>query len=143
MNDYSEFTPNLPAPAPRPETERTGFAHRPDNLAALIGRIEEAVEEETAAIRSDPGFDIKASNARKSRCLYELNRAVKGIAQPQLLAEHRDGLARLRQKLARNEAALLAHLNAVNEVANLLKNAIQNAEADGTYSAGQFGWAQP
>jgi hypothetical protein len=48
----------------------------------------------------------------------------------------------LRQKLARNEAAILAHLNAVTEVANLLKDAIQHAEADGTYSAGQFGWAQ-
>ena len=60
----------------------------------------------------------------------------------QRVYEHREGLTRLRQKLARNEAAILAHLNAVNEVANLLKNAIQNAEADGTYSAGAFGWAQ-
>jgi hypothetical protein len=62
--------------------------------------------------------------------------------RPETMAEHRDGLLRLRQKLARNEAAILAHLNAVTEVANLLKDAIQHAEADGTYSAGQFGWAQ-
>ncbi|HEY4191904.1 MAG TPA: hypothetical protein VGM46_04605 [Mesorhizobium sp.] len=140
MTDYSEFTSNLPmlanAPAGPVPVARIG------NLDAIIGRIEEAVEEETAAIRTDTSFDLKASNARKSRCLYELNRAIKGMGQPEALEQHREGLTRLRQKLTRNEAAILAHLNAVTEVANLLKNAIQRAEADGTYSAGEFGWAQ-
>ena len=46
---------------------------------------------------------------------------------------------RLRDKLATNEAAILAHLNAVNEVATLMQNAIQRSETDGTYSAGEFG----
>ena len=49
-------------------------------------------------------------------------------------------MTRLRQKLAKNEAAILAHLSAVNEVASLLRHAIQRAETDGTYSAGEFGW---
>ncbi|RVC79437.1 hypothetical protein EN745_15975 [Mesorhizobium sp. M4A.F.Ca.ET.022.05.2.1] len=115
---------------------------RPGNLAAIIGRIEEAVDEETAGIRASTGFDLKASNARKSRYLYELTRAMKGANEIEFLEQHREGLARLRQKLAKNEAAILAHLNAVNEVANLLKSAIQRAEADGTYSAGEFGWAR-
>lgn len=140
MTDYSEFTSNLPAPAPG-QARQFATPH-PGNLAAIIGRIEEAVEEETASIRNNSGFDIKASNARKSRYLYELNRAIKNVERPHLLEEHREGLIRLRQKLAKNEAAILAHLNAVKEVANLLKNAIQHAEADGTYSAGEFGWAQ-
>jgi hypothetical protein len=139
MSAYSEFGGNLPARmAPEP-----GPGAGPGNLAAIIGRIEEAVEEETAGIRANSSFDLKASNAKKSRCLYELNRAMKSIGQAELLAEHRDGLTRLRQKLARNEAAILAHLSAVAEVANLLKNAIQHAEADGTYSANEFGWARP
>ncbi|CAM5464259.1 hypothetical protein ATER59S_03042 [Aquamicrobium terrae] len=116
-------------------------AAQPGNLAGLLARIEEAVEEETAAIRIDTSYDLKASNARKSRYLYELNRAMKGISV-EYLAQHSEGLLRLRQKLARNEAAILAHLNAVNEVATLLKEAIQHAEADGTYSAGEFGWAR-
>ncbi|TGV74543.1 hypothetical protein EN801_040020, partial [Mesorhizobium sp. M00.F.Ca.ET.158.01.1.1] len=55
------------------------------------------------------------------------------------LEQHREGLTRLRQKLAKNEAAILAHLSAVNEVAGLLRSAIQRAETDGTYSAGEFG----
>lgn len=139
MHEYSEFTPGLPA---RPASPEPAAHTSAGNLAMLIGRIEETVEAETAAIRTDPGFDIKASNARKGRYLYELNRAMKS-GRPENLAEHREGLQRLRQKLARNEAAILAHLNAVTEVANLLKDAIQHAEADGTYSAGGFGWAQP
>ena len=133
MADFSEFTSNLPAPAAASEQNPA----RPGNLAAVIGRIEEVIDAETVGIRSGVSFDLKGSNARKSRYLYELNRAMKG-GTPEYLAEHGESLLRLREKLARNEAAILAHLNAVNEVATLLKNAIQHAEADGTYSAGEF-----
>lgn len=139
MTDYSEFTTGLPALAKAPENPAS-FAQA-GNLDALIGRIEDAVEEETAGIRTNPRFDLKASNARKSRCLYELNRAMKGMGQTTFAEQHREGLTRLQEKLSRNEQAILAHLSAVTEVANLLKNAIQQAEADGTYSAGEFGWA--
>ncbi len=114
----------------------------PGNFGAIIGRIEEAVDEETSAIRTDIRFDIKASNARKSRYLYELTRAMKGVGETDFLSAHREGLKRLREKLATNEAAILAHMNAVNEVATLMQNAIQHSEADGTYSAGAFGWAR-
>ena len=139
MADQTDFS-NLPARTGSPEAA-AAFA-RPGNLAAIIGRIEEAVDEETAGIRSGTSYDLKASNARKSRYLYELNRALKGTNEIEFLEQHREGLLRLRQKLAKNEAAILAHLNAVNEVAMLLKNAIQRADADGTYSAGEFGWAK-
>lgn len=109
------------------------------DLTAIIGRIEAAIGEETAAIGSDPDFDIKGSNARKSRYLYDLNRAVKGLPGGRMPAEHRERLTRLRSLLAENERAVLAHLNAVNEVAGLIREAIQRAETDGTYSAGEFG----
>ncbi len=112
------------------------------NLASLIGRIEGAIAEETASIRSDVHFDIKASNARKSRYLYELTRALKGAPEGIVPTEHRDGLIRLRDRLADNEAAIRAHLSAVNEVASLMQDVIQSAENDGTYSAGAFGYAR-
>ncbi|AGB44427.1 hypothetical protein NKI12_17035 [Mesorhizobium australicum] len=137
MADSSEFTAKLPARTTASDAP-TPFA-RPGNLAAIIGRIEEVVEEETAGIRSDTSYDLKASNARKSRYLYELTRAMKGGSEAEFLEQHREGLTRLRQKLAKNEAAILAHLSAVNEVASLLRSAIQRAETDGTYSAGEFG----
>lgn len=109
------------------------------NLSAILGRIEEAVDNETSSIRTDIRFDIKASNARKSRYLYELSKAVSGLGQMALPEEHKDGISRLREKLAANEAAILAHLNAVTEVAALMQDAIQRGEADGTYSASEFG----
>jgi hypothetical protein len=65
---------------------------------------------------------------------------MKGVGEAEFLAEHRDGIRRLREKLSRNEAAIRAHLNAVSEVAMLMQNAIRSAEADGTYSAGAFGY---
>ncbi|MEW9835236.1 hypothetical protein [Mesorhizobium marinum] len=112
------------------------------NLGALIGRIEEAIIEETDSIRTDVQFDIRASNARKSRYLYELTRALKGAREGTVPAEHRNGLIRLREKLADNEAAIRAHHAAVNEVATLMQNVMQHAENDGTYSAGEFGYGR-
>lgn len=109
------------------------------NLSAIITRIEETIEAETAAIRTDPHFDIKGSNVRKSRYLYELNKAISAPGGAMLGEEHRAGVLRLRDKLAVNQAAILAHLNAVTEVATLMQDAIQHAEADGTYSADAFG----
>lgn len=122
----------------RPATTGT-----PISLGAIIGRIEEAIDRETAAIRTDAGFDIRDSNIRKSRYLYELARAMKGIGEHDLMPEHREGLERLRGKLVANEQAILAHLNAVGEVASMIRTAIQKSEADGTYSASEFGQALP
>ncbi len=114
--------------------------HMSANLGILIGRIEEAVDEETTSIRTDIDFDIKASNIRKSRFLYELTRALKGADGASPPVAYRSDLERLRAKLAVNEAAIRAHLDAVNEIATLMQNTIQHAEADGTYSAAEFGW---
>ncbi len=108
------------------------------DLSAIIDRIERIVDEETAALRTDVGFDIKASNARKSRYLYELTRAMKSVDERHLQVEHRDGMKRLSRKLELNETAILAHLNAVSEVAALLQDAIQRSDTDGTYSAHEF-----
>jgi len=134
MFEYSQFSDDA-----SPREPAQDLQPRPTSLSVLIGRIEQAVEEETTSLRGDIRFDLKSSNARKSRYLYELNRALKGVNANDLQADQRDGMKRLRQKLATNEATLLAHLNAVNEVATLMRNAIQHHEADGTYSAGAFG----
>src|SRR5262245_47989459 len=112
---------------------------RPASLAAIISRIEQTIEEETIGLKTDMSFDLKTSNARKSRYLYELTRAVKGAGTTHLVAEQREAILRLREKLAKNQEAILNHLSAVSEVASLIQGAIQRAETDGTYSAGEFG----
>jgi hypothetical protein len=136
MSEYTQnWQPALrPAPAPAPAA-----AVRPIALASLIGRIEEAIDLETSSIKSDPKFDLKSSNARKSRHLYELNKAIRGLSPDDLRPDDRDGIIRLRGKLASNEAAIRAHLDAVTEVAALVQEAIEHHEADGTYSSSEFG----
>ena len=137
MLDYSQFSGDMSLPA----TVDSVPVARIGSLATIIDRVEKAIEEETAAIRADPRFDIKASNARKSRHLYELTRAMKGVGASELGPDQRDGILRLRGKLVENETVLRAHLEAVSEVAGLIRGAIQRSEADGTYSAGEFGRA--
>jgi seryl-tRNA(Sec) selenium transferase len=133
--DYMQYG----AEPPRSEPPAEFVPQRPASLAAIISRIEQTVEEETTGIRTDMNFDLKTSNARKSRYLYELSKAVKGAGSGRMVAEQREAILRLRETLARNEAAIRNHLNAVNEVASLIQGAIQRADADGTYSAGEFG----
>jgi hypothetical protein len=136
MLEYAEYNGEGTG---RPAASEFAQPQRPASLAAIIGRIEQAIDEETSSIRTDLDFDLKSSNARKSRYLYELNKAVKTAGNSRLVAEQREAIVRLRDKLTKNQAAILAHLNAVNEVAQLIQGAIQRAEADGTYSAGEFG----
>jgi hypothetical protein len=132
----------LPAPvqdaAFRPVTGEPPVPGHSGSLSSIIRRIEDAIDLETVAIRKDTNFDLAASNARKSRYLYELNRASNGLSPQHLSDEHRDGLLRLRRKLEINEQTILAHLNAVKEVAGMLQEAIQRAETDGTYSTHEF-----
>lgn len=136
MLEYTQFAGD---PSGRGQVAEFTPPARPASLGTIIARIEQAVDEETASIRTDMNYDLKASNARKSRYLYELSRAMKGIGAAQLIAEQREAVVRLRDKLAKNEAAIRAHLNAVNEVATLIQSAIQRSETDGTYSVGEFG----
>jgi hypothetical protein len=136
MLEYTQFTGE---PSRHGQVAEFTPPARPASLSTIIARIEQAVDEETASIRTDMNYDLKASNARKSRYLYELSRAMKGVGAAQLIAEQRDAVVRLRDKLAKNESAIRAHLSAVNEVATLIQSAIQRSETDGTYSAGEFG----
>ncbi len=139
----SEYSDTLLIASPRRTTswEPAPGGGRVVALTAILGRIEEAIDVETKAIRSDPKFDLSASNARKSRHLYELNKAMKGLARGDLRPEDRAGILRLRDKLSTNEATIRAHLSAVTEVAALLQDAIERHEADGTYSSAAFGRA--
>lgn len=128
---YAALAPRRPLPQPSADGNVAG-------VLAIIDRLETAIDEETVAIRTDMGFDIAASNARKSRHLYDLSRAMKTQDASALPRSAEEALSRLRGKLAVNQAAIEAHLSAVKEVAGLMQDAIQHAEADGTYSASAF-----
>ncbi len=107
-------------------------------LGAVLGRLEMIIDNENSRIGSDPQFDIKTSNTHKSRCLYELTMLFRDTRPadmpPTFAAQMRD----LKGKLMANARKVEAHMEAVRAVADILRNAAREADADGTYSKEQF-----
>jgi hypothetical protein len=81
-------------------------------LERAIERLEEVVDQETAALRSRAGVDLADFNNRKSQGLLDLNRALRshdGLARDKAALAR---LAGLRAKLDANRAVLKTHLDA-------------------------------
>jgi hypothetical protein len=104
------------------------------NLTKILDVLLACVREETEAIRKSLAFDLKSSNAVKSRLLYELSRASKGIDTGSLQTGSKEKLLLLGYELRRNAQIVGAHLSAVREIAGLMIDAARREEADGTYS---------
>ena len=98
-----------------------------------IIRLEEVVDQETAALRSRAPINLREFTNRKSQGLLELSRSIRlfqgGRPSNAVLAR----LAGLREKLDTNGAVLKLHLEAVREVSTVMADAIRDAESDGTY----------
>ncbi|AYG68057.1 MULTISPECIES: hypothetical protein [unclassified Rhizobium] len=107
-------------------------------IKSVLGRLEMIIDNENNRIGTDPEFDLKVSNTHKSRCLYELSMLFRDTEPADLAAAHIEQLHDLKKKLVLNARRVEAHLEAVRAVADILKNAVQNADADGTYSQEQF-----
>ena len=99
-----------------------------------IQRLEDIVDQETAALNARKAINLKDFNDRKSQALLELTRMLRtlqgGPPNP-VVAERVQGL---KSKLAVNQAVLKLHLEAVKEISTSLADAIRNSESDGTYT---------
>ena len=102
-------------------------------LLSALARLEETIDAETAALEARSVVDLQEINRRKSRSLLELTRAARSLPQSadQALV---DRVAKLRQKLARNQHRISVHLAAAQEVALILNHVMREGESDGTYS---------
>lgn len=110
----------------------------PQMAAALsdsIARLEEVVDEETAALASRRALDLVEFNKRKSMSLLELTRISRALTGKMLGAELGGRLNRVSDKLQRNQELLRNHLLAAQEVARLISDALRQQESDGTYSS--------
>ncbi|MEW9616609.1 hypothetical protein AB3G45_22635 [Shinella sp. S4-D37] len=107
-------------------------------IRTVLGRLETIIDNENDNIGRDPDFDLPTSNAHKSRCLYELAMLSRDVRPDEMPQTFSGQLGRVRDKLAVNAQRVSAHLEAVREVVTILKNAVQDLEADGTYSQEQF-----
>lgn len=107
-------------------------------IQSVLGRLETIIDNENEKIGKDPKFDLKVSNAHKSRCLYELTMLFRDTPHEEIASGYINQVRGIKEKLAVNARRVEAHLNAVRAVADLLKNAIRDADTDGTYSQEQF-----
>ena len=107
-------------------------------LRTVLGRLETIIDNENAKIGFDPDFDLQTSNAHKSRCLYELAMLSRDVPADRLPRAFSHQLGIVREKLAVNAQRISSHLDAVRAVVQLLKDAVRDQEADGTYSQEQF-----
>jgi hypothetical protein len=103
-------------------------------IDSAVQRLEETLDQETAALQSGARTDLQDFSNRKSQCLLELTRVLRpleGTAAEPLIVERMTGL---RAKLAANRAVLERHLEAVREISTALSEAMRAADSDGTYS---------
>jgi hypothetical protein len=107
-------------------------------IRTVLGRLETIIDNENDNIGNDPHFDLSTSNAHKSRCLYELAMLTRDVRPDEVPSAFSSQLGRVREKLVTNARRVSAHLDAVRAVVDILKNAVQDLEADGTYSQEQF-----
>jgi len=105
-------------------------------LDKSIERLEETIEAETAALLSHKLDGQQDFNRRKSQSLLELTRLMRTLQGAPANPATVERLERLRSSLELNHSILEMHLKAIQEVADIVSGAIQNAESDGTYSLG-------
>jgi hypothetical protein len=97
-----------------------------------LARLEDIIDQETAALEAHQPTDLADFNRRKSTSLLELSRIMRSL--PSKLDKVVNArLQRLREKLERNQAVIMLHLTAVGEISDLLVGALGEADSDGTY----------
>ena len=111
-------------------------------IKSVLGRLESIIDNENQRIGQDPEFDLKVSNAHKSRCLYELTMLFRDIDPREFAVNYVEQMHELKKKLGLNARRVEAHMIAVRAVADLLKSAVQDVDADGTYSQEQFQYCE-
>ncbi|MFB2549640.1 hypothetical protein [Ensifer soli] len=104
----------------------------------VLGRLEMIIDNENNRIGVDPTFDLKVSNAHKSRCLYELTMLQRNGGEIEIPATFVAQTRHIRRKLEANSLKVEAHMDAIRSVVDILKTAVKEADADGIYSEQQF-----
>lgn len=104
-------------------------------LIKSLDRLEETLDMETAALMARDLSNLEEFNRRKSQCLLEISRFVRTAEIHALDQKATKRLQDLQVKIGTNQDILRRHMHAVQEVASIISNAIQNAESDSTYSA--------
>ncbi len=150
MASYSNapgYKQNAAAPPPVRELGRSpvSVGHSADrsglhgHALAVIKRLQVCLDEETAVLIQSRPVDLEGYNQRKGQGLMELNRALLAVGPLARNSEVAIELSQLKSKIDENMRVLRLHISAVNEITDLLTDAIQREDSDGTYSPGVRG----
>ena len=123
---FADIRPTMPEVAATP----------PAVLAflAVVDRVEAVLEAETRALALQTPIDLTEIGNRKRQCLLDMTRTIGAAVAAGAIPEIRERLGRFSVSLKRNQAALGTQLRAVREIADIVAQAIRDAEWDGTYS---------
>lgn len=104
--------------------------------------LENVLESEILALEGARIGELIEFNRYKSRAFLALMRAMEESQGETFDKAFIMRLSRLREKLDANAAALRIHLAAIEEIAEVLIDAIEETEWDGTYPQSQNGGAK-
>jgi len=105
-------------------------------LLAAIRQLSEVIDGETQALISHNNIDFNNIKARKARSLHILTQLLDDMGQiplRDLVTASLEPLRQLNDKLARNEAVLQTHMEAMSELVEMINLAAHAQETDGTY----------
>ncbi|WP_230533140.1 flagellar protein FlgN [Microvirga roseola] len=102
-------------------------------LSQSLKRLEEIIEQETAALMARDYSGLEDFNRCKSQSLLEITRLIRAGGNLGQDSKLRQRIEDLRGKLEANHAVLERHMRAVREVEEIVSKAIQKANSDGTY----------
>jgi hypothetical protein len=125
--------------------EKTEISDAGRNLEKVAGSIDavlKIVEEETAAIRASGVAEIEKYSERKGQALMSLNRFLAAGFPLSSNDAVVSKLAALRKALDVNRSLLKIHIDAVNEVSQIIVRCVQEAQADGTYAQPRQSYGQ-
>lgn len=105
-----------------------------DAVMALLSRLEDLIDEETAMLLAHVHTGLADTTRRKRLALLELNHHVRNMDNTVPSQTIMARLAAFRKRLDANGAALKVELAAAQEVNSIIVRAIREAESDGTYS---------
>src|SRR6218665_3402174 len=86
----------------------------------VLGRLEMILDNENERIGVDPSFDLKMSNARKSRCLYELTMLHRNADLDEISPSFIDQTKYIPTKLLANSQKVNVHMEACRSVVDIL-----------------------
>lgn len=124
-------------------TDLSDSGRNPEKVTSAVEAVLRIIEEETAAIRMSGVADISRFSERKGQALMILDRFLAAGLPSSRTADFVSKLEALRRALDVNRSLLKIHIDAVNEVSQIIVRSVQDSQADGTYaqlrkSYGQF-----